>query len=165
MEDLQIDLRPETEGDLEFLAALYRDTRRHEVAGWGWPSDQQALFLNMQFEAQRRGYRQMYPDAMGRLVYVQGTRAGRMLVNEEHAVMHLIDIALLEEYRNRGLGTHLLTELQRECDLRKLALELRVLAVSPARRLYRRLGFEEVNLDEIYIQMERSPMPAFEGSG
>jgi GNAT superfamily N-acetyltransferase len=163
MENLQIDWRPETEADAEFLAALYRDTRRWEVAGWGWPPEQQALFLNMQFDARRRGYGQMYPAAAGRIIRVSGADAGRMLVNEESAALHLIDVALLEEYRNRGIGTHLLTELQRDCDHRQLPLRLRVMAESPARRLYLRLGLKEVSADGIYVQMERSPMPVSEG--
>lgn len=163
MVDLRLTLRPEAEGDLAFLANLYRDTRRHEVAAWGWPPAQEELFLTMQFEAQRRGYRQMYPNAMGRIVAVAETDAGRLLVNEESSAMRLIDIALLEEFRNRGIGTHLLTELQQECDSRQVALRLHVLAASPARRLYRRMGFEEVGADEIYVQMERCPKPASEG--
>lgn len=164
MEDLRIELRPEAEGDAAFLARLYCDTRRHEVAAWGWPPAQEELFLTMQFEAQRRGYRQTYPNAVGRIVRVVETDAGRLLVNEESSSIHLIDIALLEEYRNRGIGTQLLNELQRECDLRQMALRLHVLAVSPARRLYRRMGLEEVGADEIYIQMERSPKPASGGA-
>ncbi len=76
---------------------------------------------------------------------------GRLLVNEESSAMHLIDIALLEDYRNRGIGTHLLNELKRECDSRQMTLRLHVLAVSPARGLYRRMGFAEVGADvDIY---------------
>ena len=164
MEDLRIELRPEAEGDVAFLARLYRDTRRREVSAWGWAPEQEDTFLAMQFEAQRRGYRQMYPNALGRIVRVAETDAGRLLVNEENSAIHLIDIALLGEYRNRGIGSYLLTELQRECDLRQMALRLHVLAASPARRLYRRLGFEETGADEIYVQMERSPKLAYEGS-
>lgn len=164
MEDLRIELRPEAEGDVAFLANLYRDTRRREVAAWGWPPQQAAVFLNMQFEAQRRGYRQMYPNATGRIIQLAEIDAGRLLVNEDSSAMHLIDIALLEGYRNRGIGTHLLNELQRECDLRQATLRLHVLAANPARRLYRRLGFEELSADEVYVQMERSRRPAFEGA-
>ena len=162
MEALRIELRPEDEGDVVFLARLYCDTRRHEVAAWGWPPAQEDMFLTMQFEAQRRGYRQMYPNAVRQIVRVEETDAGRLLVNEESSAIQLIDIALLAEYRNRGIGTRLINELQQECDLRQVALRLHVLAVSPARRLYRRMGLEEVGVNEIYIQMVRNPIPASE---
>jgi ribosomal protein S18 acetylase RimI-like enzyme len=145
MEDLPIELRPESEDDREFLARLYRDTRAEEMAQWGWPPEQQALFLNMQFEAQRRGFRQSFPNAAGRIVRVGDADAGRMLVAEETLEMHLVDIALLTEYRNRGVGTELLTGLQRECERRRLPLRLQVFAVNPARQLYRRLGFNETS--------------------
>ena len=116
--------RGQAEGDAAFLSRLYCDTRRNEVAAWGWAPAQEELFLTMQFDAQRRGYRQRYPNAVGRIVRIAETDAGRLLVNEESSAMHLIDIALLEEYRNRGIGTHLIHELQRECDLRQMALRL-----------------------------------------
>ena len=162
MVNLQITLRPEVEGDVAFLFRLYRDTRSREVAGWGWPPEQEELFLSMQFEAQRRGYWQMYPEATGRIIRAAETDVGRLLVNETDSSLHLIDIAVLEAYRNGGIGTHLLTQLQQECDFRKKTLRLHVLAASPARRLYRRLGLEEMSADEIYVQMERSPRPASE---
>ena len=163
MGDSRLNLRPETEEDGEFLARLYRDARRMEVAQWGWPPEQQALFLAMQFEAQRRAFRQISPDAVGQIVCIADADAGRILVAEETTGMHLIDIALLEEYRNRGVGTALLSGLQRKCELRKIALRLQVLAVNPARRLYRRLGFEEVGGDSMYVRMEWRPAPSPEG--
>jgi ribosomal protein S18 acetylase RimI-like enzyme len=100
---------------------------------------------------------------VGQIICVGETDAGRLLVNEESSAIYLIDIALLGEYRNRGIGTHLLNDLQRECDLRQMALRLHCLAASPVRRLYRRLGLEEVGADEIYVRMERSPKPALKG--
>jgi ribosomal protein S18 acetylase RimI-like enzyme len=160
MGDLRVELRPEAEGDGEFLSRLYLDTRRQEVAQWGWPPEQESLFLKMQFEAQRRAFRQNFPDALGQIVCIADAAAGRILVAEETAGMHLIDIALLEEYRNRGVGTELLSGLLRECGLRKMAMRLEVLAVNPARRLYQRLGFEEASRDSMYVQMEWHAAPS-----
>jgi ribosomal protein S18 acetylase RimI-like enzyme len=161
--DLRIELRPETGDDGEFLARLYRDARAEEMAQWGWPPEQQALFLNMQFEAQRRGFRQSFPKAAGRIVRVGDADAGRMLVAEETLEIHLVDIALLQEYRGRGVGTELLTGLQRECERRGLPLRLQVLVVNPARRLYRRMGFDEVSADSMYVRMEWRPSLSSEG--
>src|SRR5882762_8548929 len=154
MGDLRVELRAEEEGDGEFLARLYRDTRQSEVAQWGWPPEQESLFLKMQFEAQRRAFRQNFPAAAGQIVCIADAAAGRILVAEEPAGMHLIDIALLEEYRNRGVGTELISRLQRECERRKIAMRLQVLAVNPARQFYHRLGFEEASRDSVYVQME-----------
>jgi ribosomal protein S18 acetylase RimI-like enzyme len=145
-------------GDMEFLFRLYSDTRRREVGAWGWPPVQQDMFLRMQFEAQRRSYQAAFPAALDRIVFLDGSPAGRMMIAREPAGMHLIDIALLEEHCNRGVGTYLLRQLLEECDARGDTLRLHVRRGNPAIRLYLRLGFLETGADEMYVQMARSPM-------
>jgi ribosomal protein S18 acetylase RimI-like enzyme len=66
----------------------------------------------------------------------------------------LVDIAFLAEYRDRGIGTTLVTELQREATNTSIPLRLSVLRNSPAQRLYERLGFRAADQDEMYIKME-----------
>jgi GNAT superfamily N-acetyltransferase len=139
--------------DLPFLARLYYDTRRQEVGAWGWSQEQQELFLRMQFEAQSRSYRAAFPDATDRIICLEGAHIGRMLTVQEPAGIRLIDIALLDEHRNRGIGTELLRRLQQEgCSLR-----LQVLQGNPAIRLYQRLGFVQIDADLMYVQMEWIP--------
>jgi len=169
MGNLTIEMRPETGADREFLARLYRDTRRREVAAWGWPPEQQAIFLDMQFEAQRRNYLQVFPNAEGRIVRIAGEQdAGRILLAEDAAGVHLIDIALLEAYRNRGMGRELLTQLQADCRERGVALRLQVLAANPARRLYLRMGFAEESAEAgshaMYLRMVWHPAASPEGT-
>jgi ribosomal protein S18 acetylase RimI-like enzyme len=143
---------------MEFLACLYADTRRREVAAWGWPEAQQEMFLRMQFDAQRHSYQAAFPGAEDRIVCLDGSAAGRMMVGREPAGMRLIDIALHEEHRNRGVGTHLLRQLIEECNSRGDTLRLHVRQDNRAIRLYLRLGFVATGADEMYVQMERSPV-------
>lgn len=152
-----ITLRKATPEDMDFLARLYFDTRRQEVAAWGWPLAQQEMFLRMQFNAKCRSYRAEFPDAVDRIVCVDGAAAGRMMVDQKSTEMHLIDIALLEEHRNHGVGTHLLCELFEQCRTRGDTLRLQALKGNPATRLYRRLGFLEAGADAMYVQMEWNP--------
>jgi ribosomal protein S18 acetylase RimI-like enzyme len=153
----QITLRNATPEDAEFLAHLYFDTRRREVSAWGWPQAQQEMFLRMQFDAQRRSYRAGFPDAVDHIVCLDGADVGRMLVGREPGGMRLIDIALLEEHRNHGVGTGLLRQLLEECEAQGGTLRLQVLQDNPAMRLYRRLGFIETGGDAMYALMEWSP--------
>ncbi len=55
-----------------------------------------------------------------------------------------LSIAVLEEYRNWGLGTGLLTQLIENARNRFDAISLSVSEANPACRLYERLGFEPV---------------------
>ena len=152
-----VTLRIATPEDLPFLVRLYGDTRRHEVAAWGWPEAQQQMFLSMQFDAQHRSYRAGFPVASDHIVCLDGSPVGRMLVNRDASGMRLIDIALIEENRNRGLGTGLLCQLLQECEAKGHSLSLQVLRGNAAIRLYRRLGFVEAGADEMYVRMERNP--------
>ena len=154
----RVTLRGAARDDVEFLARLYSDTRRREVTAWGWPEAQQSTFLRMQFEAQSRSYREGFPKAADRIICLDGSPVGRLMVDHEPRGMRLVDIAVLEEHRNRGIGGWLIGRLIEECATRSHTLRLHVRRDNPAIRLYRRLGFTETAADEMYLQMERNPL-------
>jgi GNAT superfamily N-acetyltransferase len=158
----QISLRDAVSEDVEFLFHLYCDTRRQEVSAWGWTQEQQVLFLRMQFDAQRRSYGAAFPDAVDHIVCLENAPAGRMLVGREPDGLRLIDIALLGEHQNQGIGAGLIRELQRECEMQGFALRLQALRGNPALRLYQRLGFAQSGADPIYVQMDWIPVQAAE---
>lgn len=68
--------------------------------------------------------------------------------------MRLIDIALIEEYRQQGIGTYLLRRVLQQCQKQGLSLHLQVAQGNPAVRLYQRLGFLQTGADAMYVQME-----------
>lgn len=154
-----ITLRVALPEDVVFLARLYGDTRRREVSAWGWPAEQQAWFLQMQFDAQRRSYLSSFPDALDRIVLREDIPIGRVLTNHASSSMRLIDIALIEEQRQQGIGTYLLRNLIQECQELDCPLRLQVAQGNPAMRLYQRLGFEQTGGDAMYITMEWLPLP------
>jgi ribosomal protein S18 acetylase RimI-like enzyme len=157
MMESQITLRDATPEDKQFLLFLYRDTRRREMNAWGWPPEQQESFLRMQFDAQCRSYRAAFPNASDSIVCLEGHAIGRILVGQDSSGKRLIDIALLEEYRNRGIGSHLLRQMLQECELQGRALHLQALQGNPAIRLYQRLGFLQSSADPMYAQLQWPP--------
>lgn len=146
-------LRKATAEDLPFLRQLYRDARRPEVEAWGWTQEQEEWFLQMQFEARQRSYAAAFPSAEDQIVCVDDAPIGRMLVDREPAGLHLIDLALLEDHRNRGIGSELIGKLQEECAKESRTLHFQVLKGNPAIQLYRRLGFAESEADAMYLHM------------
>jgi len=158
----EVSLREAEPEDKPFLGRLYFDTRRQEVESWGWPQQQQEFFLKMQFEAQFRSYSLNYPEARDRIVLAGELPAGRLLAGREGGAMRLIDIALLGEFRNLGIGGELIRRLIVKCREESIALRLQVLRGNPALRLYNRLGFIETGADPVYIQMERDCAPLAE---
>ena len=151
-------IRPEDE---DFLFRLYASTRQEEVSAWGWNQAQQEAFLRMQYTAQRRWYDVAYAGAEHRLILENKGEndepIGRILVQRAKGVIELVDISLLPEHRNRGIGTALLRELIEESRKSRATVRLQVLRNNEgAIRLYRRLGFGVVSEDEVRYHMEWS---------
>ncbi|MGC8937009.1 MAG: ribosomal protein S18-alanine N-acetyltransferase, partial [Candidatus Methanomethylicaceae archaeon] len=67
---------------------------------------------------------------------------------------HVISIAVMKEYRNRGIGYSLMMEgikRVRECGATEIYLEVRV-SNKPAIELYRKLGFRASRIIESYYR-------------
>lgn len=140
--------------DAPFLYQVYAETRRSELDAWGWDEAARHLFLQMQWNAQQHAYAAAYPDADSRIIICRGLRAGRILPCRSPQELILVDLALLPDFRNEGIGTRLLGDLQQEAAAATLPLRLSALHANPARRLYERLGFTVTGDDGVRISME-----------
>jgi ribosomal protein S18 acetylase RimI-like enzyme len=141
---LGIAARPMTDDDLPFVAALYASTRQDELATSGWPAETIALFLAQQHEAQHRHYRHYFPDAKWLILERGGEAVGRLYLRQIEGRLHIIDISLVPAARNQGAGSAILRDLLGHARGRGEAVSIHVEKFNPARRLYARLGFEEV---------------------
>ena len=110
----QVTLRAAGAADREFLLAVYASTRLDELAVTGWSDDQKEAFCRDQFCAQEAHYLQHYPTAEYAVIEEAGSPAGRWYVDRWPREIRIMDIALLPLWRGRGIGTCVLTDLQRE---------------------------------------------------
>ena len=150
-----VKLRSVEPDDEPFLFRVYASTRAAEMAAWGWDQAQQEAFLRMQFLTQQLSYRAQFPGADHRIIMVEDQPAGRILVARTDKEILLVDIALLAEYRNAGIGTGLIRDLQAEAARAGAPVHLHVLKTNPAAaRLYERLGFQATEDDGVYLQMK-----------
>jgi ribosomal protein S18 acetylase RimI-like enzyme len=145
-------LRPLRNDERDFSARVFAAAREHELAPLPWSPEQKAAFLAQQFDAQTRDYAARYANAAWDAIVVDGEPAGRLIVDRAGDEIRVVDIALLPEYRGRGVGTALLRDLIAEGRTVKLQVE----RSSRARHLYERLGFAAVGDDGVYVSMERS---------
>ncbi|ROQ18920.1 GNAT family N-acetyltransferase [Gallaecimonas pentaromativorans] len=152
-----ISLRPITDHDKVFMAALYAANRQAELANFPFNDQQKTLFLQSQFEAQYRHYFTHYPSQRFTLIEQQGQPVGRLLVAEHPDHLRLVDIALLPSHQGLGIGSALLRQLQAEATTKALAIKLQVAPASPAQRLYQRLGFVAGEGDAFYLAMTWLP--------
>jgi GNAT superfamily N-acetyltransferase len=146
-------MRPATPDDQLFLRKLFASTRADELALLGGDESQKEAFISMQFNAQSRQYAMNYPQANHSIILSDETPIGRMLTAGREDAILLLDIALLPEYRNAGIGTRLIQDLLNEAAAAGKAVQLHVFASNPAKHLYERLGFSQVGLDAAYLEM------------
>jgi ribosomal protein S18 acetylase RimI-like enzyme len=147
-------LRPAGAEDRDFLLQVYASTREEELRLVDWSAEQKAAFVHMQFEAQDTDYRRNYEDASFDVIEVDGEPAGRLYVDRRADDIRIIDITLLPEYRGRGIGTGLIRGLLDEAATDRKRLSIHVEVNNPARRLYERLGFVQVEERGLYLLME-----------
>ena len=153
----EIRFRTAQDSDLPFFFALYASTREEELAQVDWSSDQIDAFLRMQFEAQHRYYHEQYPDADYLVVQKDDVDIGRIYLHRRADELRLIDIALIPESRNQGLGGQLLRDLLDEGQASALPVRIHVETYNPAMHLYLRLGFNPVEDEGVYQLMEWQP--------
>ena len=147
-------LRPAGPDDRGFLRRVFFSSWDRAVAMAGWPPEQRDAVLDQQFEAQDRSYRLTYPDADYDLILVAGAPVGRVYVRREENVIGLMEITLLPEWRNRGLGSGIIRGVLKEAEGVGKPVELYVEKWNPdARRLYLRLGFSGLEESETHWKM------------
>jgi ribosomal protein S18 acetylase RimI-like enzyme len=152
-----VGLRAYVVEDEAFLQHVYASTRAEELARIGWDTTQQQAFLQMQYQAQRRSYLAQFPVAEHCIIQRADADVGRLIVDRSGDVIRLIDISLLPEHRNAGLGSGLLRDLQAEAVRAGKPVGLHVDRANRARRLYQRLGFAKTADGDIYIEMAWRP--------
>ena len=154
---MNVALRPAEPGDEEFLYRVYASTRQEELAPVPWPEEHKASFLRMQFDAQSRHFREHYAEAEFSVILADGRPAGRLYVARWPEEIRIVDIALLPEHRNAGIGTSLLRALASESEAVGKPISIHVERFNPALRLYGCLGFRKVADKGVYFLMERAP--------
>ena len=154
-----VTLRDVTPKDSDFLFEVYASTRQEEMALLDWQDGEKDAFLHSQFHAQHIYYRDSFAEAAYQVILADRVPCGRFYVDRRKDEIRIIDIALLPEWRNRGIGTSLLCDLLDEARRTGLPVTIHVERYNPALSLYRRLGFRAVEGSEngVYLLMRWSP--------
>lgn len=155
-----VTVRAERADDEGFLFELYASTREAELDVWGWPPEMRESFLRLQFKASQAMH-ETYPEAEFQIVTLDGEKAGRMIVHRTRDAIHVLDLALLPQYRNRGIGAAVMRRVLGESEGSGKPLRLTVLKANRAVRLYEKLGFARKGETELHLEMEwRAPAAA-----
>lgn len=122
-----------------------------------WTEDQKKAFLRMQFNAQHQYYQDVYAGANFQIILLNGQPIGRLYLARWSHEIRIIDIALLSQFRNSGIGTALLKDLLAEAAQAGQAVTIHVEKFNQALRLYERLGFVKTLDKGVYFFLKWTP--------
>jgi ribosomal protein S18 acetylase RimI-like enzyme len=140
--------RPATKDDLDLIFEILRASLRPYVQQtWGvWDE-----------AIQRQRFNDVTKVEDHFLLELSGQTVGCLCFKESATEVRLVRLFITPPYQNRGLGTQVMREIMLLGDRQSLPIQLRVLRVNPARRLYERLGFSVVGEDDTHYTMRRPP--------
>ncbi|MGI8570140.1 MAG: GNAT family N-acetyltransferase [Methylocella sp.] len=102
--------------------------------------------MRQQFAGQSASYRAQYPDARFEIVERDGAPAGRIVTARTLDAVLIVDIALIDSWRRRGIGASLVNGVLDEARAAALPVRLSVLASNA--------------LDRVNAQTPKYPSPS-----
>lgn len=154
---MQINFRNIQSNDFTFLKKVYRSTREEELDRTMWNEDEKSKFIDFQFNAQHSHYTNAYKGAGFNIIEWNNIKVGRLYLWETETQIRIMDIALLIEFRGKGIGTFILNDLIKKSEKVEKKLNIHVEYNNPALKLYERLGFKKTDDTGVYYFMERMP--------
>ena len=154
---MPITLREVTAEDEAFLLEVYASTRALELSLVPWSDEQREAFLKFQFEAQHTHYRTQFPEASYQIIFDDTERVGRLYVLRDPAEMRVLDITIMPQHRNAGIGTLLMRDLLTEAQQAGKPLSIWVEHFNPSQTLFQRLGFSKIEEDGYNYLMQWRP--------
>ncbi len=142
---MKISLRAALSKDLEWLEPFYESIMRPYVE------------LTHQWDS--RKFREHFEPKFIKIIQADHVDIGMFKVEEREDYFYLGDIQIATDYRGKGIGTSLIKAVIQSATLVNKPVRLRVLKGNPAKNLYLRLGFKEIEiLDNCYL-MKRETSP------
>ncbi|ASG25350.1 ribosomal protein S18 acetylase RimI-like enzyme [Nitrospirillum viridazoti] len=150
-----LSLRAKQAGDTDFVRDLYISHRWEEMQAAPWSDEERLAFLRDQARLQAAHYDVNYHDADFLILEMAGRPIGRLyLFRRNLKDLRIVEIGLIPDWRGRGLGGALLRWVQDVARGEGYALcSIHVEQNNPARRLYHRLGFRDVEPVGPYMLM------------
>ncbi len=161
----RISLRPAAVAGEPLLYRIYASARGEELQLVNWDPGQKTAFLEMQFGAQSAFYRQRFPDSGYEVILVNDEPVGRLFLHLDLDEIRLVDIGLLSEHRNQGIGAALIAAILDEAAEAGKPVRLHVEVSNRAQRLYQRLGFLPIGARNLHLEMEFVPNISEKGCG
>jgi ribosomal protein S18 acetylase RimI-like enzyme len=140
---MDLNLRPATEHDREFLYALHCRTMREVIEKtWGWDEGWQ-----------RSDFDRRCHEYVTSVIECDGRPSRGLLLEWKPDSLYIHEIQPVPESQNKGIGTEVIGTVIRQAAARRLPVTLSVVPANlRAQRLYERLGFEVTAIEPPFIR-------------
>lgn len=142
-----------TEEDSEFFMELYSEIKSSELHLDLWPEAFRIQMIEMQYNAFMQSTNSEFPNYYDYLILFKSEKVGRLQLDKNEQGFRIINISLLNSFRNKGLGSTIIKEILSEASNKNAPVSLEVDKVNPAFNLYSRLGFKVFQQDELKYYM------------
>jgi len=149
-------LRRAREDDQEFFRRLFCTVHLEKLELVAVTMEERAKLVELMFQGFTRTYQALASAADDRIVLLDGQSIGRMILLQSREEIRIADIAILPEYRQRGIGSALVGQLQAESVMSNRPVRLQVAHFDRALRLYQRLGFYKIGASGPCLHLEWS---------
>ena len=154
---MSITLRTAHSDDHPFLLSVYAATRADELALTPWTSEQRDAFVRMQFLAQDSFYHEKYPDGDYNIILREGEPVGRLYVVREEDLIRILDITVLPQFRNSGIGGHLIQNLLDDATRTGRRAQIYVENFNPSLTFFQKRDFSILKEDGFNFLLEWKP--------
>ena len=110
--------------------------------------------MEAQFQAQTSDYRRNYPLAVNSFILYENIPAGRLIVSTEDGDIHVLDIIITSEYRNRGIGGKIFENFFEQSRRTNMPVRIYVEKINRAINFYEKLGFQKIEDVVSHFKME-----------
>jgi ribosomal protein S18 acetylase RimI-like enzyme len=128
---MQISQRAATSEDIEWLEPFYESIMR-------------LYYVELNWEWDNTKFRQSFDPSITKIIQADGIDMGMLKVEDREDCIYVCDIQLDRAYRRKGICTQLIKTAIESAILASKPIRLRVLKGNPAKDLYLRLGFREI---------------------
>ncbi len=128
--------------DKKFLLELRYDTMKEHLIKAGYEISDVEMLKRIEYKWE-----------CANIVNYKGEDIGLFKVDKTKEIWELVQIQIKKSHRNKGLGRKLLKQLIKEANEFDKSIELEALVGNRVNKLYKSLGFEEVEVHEKSIKM------------
>ncbi|MBU3886946.1 GNAT family N-acetyltransferase [Methylosinus sporium] len=153
--EMRLGRRNETPADAAFRFELFCRSRPPGEEFGALDPSLRDMLLRQQFLAQIAGYHAQFPQARHEILEIGEEPVGRLVVERGVEALHIVDLAIMPQWRSRGIGARLLRELADEARIAHMPARFRSFLLNEdGNRLFQRLGFIPVARTELQIVWE-----------